>query len=71
MARGVCVVNVSQCWRGEVAGHSYAVGAARLGALGGGRMTPEAVYARLHCLLAEAMRHSRRAGRIGNETPNR
>ena len=54
MARGVCVVNVSQCWRGEVAGHSYAVGAARLGALSGGRMTPEAVYARLHCLLAES-----------------
>ena len=54
MARGVCVVNVSQCWRGEVAGHSYAVGAARLGALGGGRMTPEAVYTRLHCLLAES-----------------
>ena len=54
MARGVCVVNVSQCWRGEVAGHSYAVGAARLGALSGGRMTPEAVYTRLHCLLAES-----------------
>ena len=54
MARGVCVVNVSQCWRGEVAGHSYAVGAARLGALGGGRLTPEAVYTRLHCLLAES-----------------
>ena len=54
IARGVCVVNVSQCWRGEVAGHSYAVGAARLGALGGGRLTPEAVYTRLHCLLAES-----------------
>lgn len=54
IARGVCVVNVSQCLRGEVAGHSYAVGAARLGALGGGRLTPEAVYTRLHCLLAES-----------------
>lgn len=53
MTRGVCVVNISQCLCGEVAGHSYAVGAARLGALGGGRLTPEAAYARLHCLLAE------------------
>ena len=47
-------MNVSQCLRGEVAGHSYAVGAARLGALSGGRLTPEAVYTRLHSLLAES-----------------
>lgn len=52
--RGVVMVNVSQCWNGEVAQNTYASGAAlsRLGVVGGLDMTPEAAFAKLHVLLA-------------------
>lgn len=52
--RGVVVLNVTQCPTGCVSQGDYATGAAlnRIGVVGGGDMTPEAAFAKLHCLLA-------------------
>ncbi len=55
-ARGVVLVNVTQCLRGSVQQGVYATGSA-LGALGVvpvGDMTPEAAFAKLHVLLASS-----------------
>ena len=53
-ARGIIVLNLSQCWQGAVAQDTYASGAAlsRLGVVEGGDLTPEAAFAKLHFLLA-------------------
>jgi L-asparaginase len=52
--RGVVVLNISQCWQGQVAQDTYASGAAlsRLGVVEGADLTPEAAFAKLHFLLA-------------------
>ncbi|MCB1957789.1 MAG: asparaginase [Rhodocyclaceae bacterium] len=52
--RGVVIVNVTQCARGEVAQDTYAAGAAlgRIGVVAGCDLTPEAAFAKLHVLLA-------------------
>lgn len=55
-ARGVVMVNVSQCWRGGVAQDTYAAGAARLGLLSGGMHTPEYVYTLLYVGLGYGLR---------------
>lgn len=55
-ARGVVLVNVTQCLQGSVQQGVYATGSA-LGALGVvpvGDMTPEAAFAKLHVLLASS-----------------
>ncbi len=53
-ARGVVLVNVTQCLHGSVQQGVYATGSAlgALGAVPAGDMTPEAAFAKLHVLLA-------------------
>lgn len=53
-ARGVVLVNVTQCLHGSVQQGAYATGSAlgALGAVPAGDMTPEAAFAKLHVLLA-------------------
>lgn len=53
-ARGVVVLNTTQCATGAVAQHTYATGAAlaRIGAVAGADLTLEAAFAKLHVLLA-------------------
>ena len=53
-ARGVVLVNVTQCLQGSVQQGAYATGTAlgALGAVPAGDMTPEAAFAKLHVLLA-------------------
>lgn len=55
-ARGVVMVNVSQCLAGGVAQDTYAAGAARLGLLSGGVHTPEYVYTLLYVGLGYGLR---------------
>ncbi|BFM50362.1 asparaginase domain-containing protein [Marinomonas sp. THO17] len=52
-ARGVVIVNVSQCGAGSVAAGAYAAGSALVeaGVISGQAMTYEAVFAKLHFLL--------------------
>ncbi len=54
VARGVVVVNTSQCAVGGVAQGTYATGAVltRIGVVPGGDMTLEAAFAKLHFLIA-------------------
>lgn len=52
LQRGVKMVNVTQCFHGEVEQDTYAVGAEKLGILSGGMKTPEYAYAELHCEIA-------------------
>jgi L-asparaginase len=54
VARGVVVLNISQCTSGSVVQGAYATGAAlsRIGVVPGGDMTLEAAFAKLHFLLA-------------------
>ncbi len=54
VARGVVVVNVTQCTYGGVRQGAYATGAAlsRIGVVAAGDMTLEAAFAKLHVLLA-------------------
>lgn len=54
VARGVVVVNVTQCAEGSVAQGTYATGVAleRAGVVAGGDMTLEAAFAKLHFLAA-------------------
>ncbi|MBS4017319.1 asparaginase [Azonexus hydrophilus] len=53
-ARGIVLVNTSQCLIGGVSQETYATGAAlaRIGVVAAGDMTLEAAFAKLHCLLA-------------------
>lgn len=57
VARGVTVVNTTQCVIGAVAQDTYATGAAlaRIGVVSGGDMTLEAAFAKLHVLIAEGL----------------
>jgi L-asparaginase len=57
VARGVTVVNTTQCVIGAVAQDTYATGAAlaRIGVVSGGDMTLEAAFAKLHVLTAEGL----------------
>ncbi len=54
VARGIVVVNTTQCPNGGVEQGAYATGAAlnRIGVVPAGDMTPEAAFAKLHFLLA-------------------
>lgn len=54
VARGIVVVNTTQCLDGSVAQGAYATGAAldRIGVVAGGNMTLEAAFTKLHVLLA-------------------
>lgn len=54
-ARGVLLVNMTQCLKGRVIQGAYETGAllAELGALPGFDMTPEAAFAKLHYLFAK------------------
>ncbi|NHC06712.1 asparaginase [Azonexus fungiphilus] len=53
-ARGVVMLNTTQCAHGSVAQETYATGAALagIGVVGGADITPEAAFAKLHWLLA-------------------
>lgn len=57
VARGVTVVNTTQCVIGAVAQDTYATGAAlaRIGVVSGGDTTLEAAFAKLHVLIAEGL----------------
>ncbi len=57
IARGVVVVNITQCVTGRVAQGSYATGAAlaRVGVVAGGDLTLEAAFAKLHVLIARGL----------------
>lgn len=78
VARGVTVVNTTQCVIGAVAQDTYATGAAlaRIGVVSGGDMTLEAAFAKLHVLIAEGLPsqdiHARMAEPLSGEmaTPN-
>ncbi len=54
IARGVIVLNTTQCLRGRVAQEAYATGSplTRIGVIAGADLTPEAAFAKLHFLLA-------------------
>ena len=54
VARGIVVVNATQCSNGGVEQGAYATGAAlnRVGVVPAGDMTPEAAFAKLQFLLA-------------------
>lgn len=51
---GISVLNISQCYQGQVSQGAYATGAAlnRIGVIPGNDLTPEAAFAKLHVLLA-------------------
>lgn len=53
-ARGIVLLNVTQCLHGGVSQETYATGSAlaRLGVVAGGDLTLEAAFAKLHLLLA-------------------
>lgn len=80
VARGVVVVNCSQCHSGQVQQHLYGTGAALAGSgvVSGHDMTPEAALTKLYCLLASGASpdETRRrmaediAGEITPETAN-
>ena len=57
VARGVVVVNITQCVTGSVVQGSYATGAAlaRIGVVAGGDLTLEAAFAKLHVLIARGL----------------
>ena len=57
---GVVILNVTQCPTGCVSQGDYATGDAlrRIGVVGGGDMTPEAAFAKLHYLLARERDHA-------------
>ncbi|WP_027999136.1 type I asparaginase [Sinorhizobium arboris] len=57
VARGVTVINTTQCVFGAVAQDTYATGTAlaRIGVVSGGDMTLEAAFAKLHVLIAERL----------------
>ncbi|UJF24800.1 asparaginase [Suttonella sp. R2A3] len=52
VARGVRIINVTQCLGGRVEQDTYAAGAASLGVESGDYLTPEAAFVRLHIDLA-------------------
>lgn len=66
-ARGVVIVNVSQCLRGGVRMRQYATGTAlaEVGVVAGGDMTPEAALTKLMLLLSEGHPPDETRRRIG------
>lgn len=57
IARGVTVLNITQCHQGSVSQGAYATGATlnRLGVIPGNDLTPEAAFCKLHFLLAQGL----------------
>jgi len=66
-ARGVVIVNTSQCHAGRVAQDYYAAGSAlaRAGVVSGLDMTPEAALTKLYCILAAGMTPQEARARMG------
>jgi len=56
-ARGVVIVNITQCLQGAVSQGTYATGATlnRIGVVAGGDMTLEAAFTKTHFLLSQAL----------------
>ena len=67
IARGIVVVNVTQCASGGVAQDIYATGSTltRIGVVSGGDMTLEAAFAKLHFLLATESDTAKIRHRVG------
>ena len=57
IAKGVTVLNITQCPEGAVSQGAYATGTTlnRLGVISGGDLTPEAAFSKLHVLLAQGL----------------
>jgi L-asparaginase len=59
-ARGITLLNITQCAMGGVSQGTYATGAAlnRIGAISGRDLTLEAAFAKLHVLIASGLQGS-------------